>query len=479
MTTKLFAGPSFYVFPGSSKTVPIAITNPEDTEVNYTIEVDYVTNTNRKKWLILDRDSGTLKPKEVQTLYVTASATDMKSDNNYQANLTFFTKDGHKKLDDLSIELYVSCFPYGDNGPHSAVVGKIQDALAPASPNALAPASSTKNTFSLQVSNPHENGRVKWTMSTGGVNWVSLNQSEGILQGGGQTTVDVTTDKSNLQTGTYRTNLRLTITFEPNPENREPSSILFPVKLTVPSKIVSTLKGIAAPKENLKYHGGHLLTAVEIYTIFWGSDWEKGYSNVIKDVNKFFDYILHSPLIDLLKEYSVGNRVIGSGKRIGSKTITSSEPGQMVAGGSREIDDTKIQQALQGWIANGTIPQPNENTLFFVYLPPDVTAVLNGDRSCKDFCGYHEVINKTIFYAVVPFINCEDCKFGQIIDSLTKTSSHELCEAITDPALDGWHEESCDTYEIGDICNHVVQQLNGYTIQAEWSNKANACLIHP
>ena len=350
MTINLSVGPSFNLSPGSSKTLPIAIINPEDTEVTYTIEVTYITDTGGKNWVILDRYSGTLIPNEIQTLFVTANTKSMKL-GNFEAVLNFFTKDGHENLDDLSIELHVSQFTYGDNGPHSAVVSKIQKAL---SPNALAPASGTKNTFSLQVINPQENNWVTWTMSTGGVDWVSVNPSEGKLEGGGQTEVVVTTDRSKLQAGTYRTDLILTITFDPNPENHEPSSVLFPVKLAVPSKIVPTLsseqmtKGIAAPKGNLKYHGGHLLSAVEVFTIFWGIYWEKEHSDVIKGVNDFFDYIVTSPLIDLLCEYSVPDQVIGKGSRTGTVTITSTEPGQIVAGGNREIDDTEVATSATG-----------------------------------------------------------------------------------------------------------------------------------
>lgn len=235
-----------------------------------------------------------------------------------------------------------------------------------------------------------------------------------------------------------------------------------------------------APKAHLTYHHGHLLTAVEVFTIFWGAAWQQQPQNaVIPGVNQFFDFILTSPLIDLLSEYSVPGQAIGPGKRTGTDTITTSEPGHVVAGGGREIDDAEVQQALQGWITNGTIPQPNGNTLYFVYLPPGVTSVLQGVRSCQSFCGYHGVVSNTIFYAVEPFITCAGCTFGEVINSLTKVSSHELCEAITDPDLNGWYDDTPPNNEIGDICNSDVQQLDGYTIQSEWSNKANTCLTHP
>src|SRR5581483_3849300 len=154
---------------------------------------------------------------------------------------------------------------------------------------------------------------------------------------------------------------------------------------------------------------GPLLTAVEVVTIFWGGAWaQPPQSGLIPQLNRFFDFILASSLIDLLGEYSVPGKAIGHGKRIGTSTIITSEPG----GGSGQVSDAQIQQALQGWIASGTIPQTTSNTLYFVYLPPGVTCVLGSDQSCQIFCGYHSHINGTIFYAVEPFITCDGCSFG-------------------------------------------------------------------
>jgi len=36
-----------------------------------------------------------------------------------------------------------------------------------------------------------------------------------------------------------------------------------------------------------------------------------------------------------------------------------------------------------------------------------------------------------------------------------------------------------DGNETGDICNLDVQQLGDYTVQTDWSNQANACLLAP
>src|SRR6266404_3963906 len=64
---------------------------------------------------------------------------------------------------------------------------------------------------------------------------------------------------------------------------------------------------------------------------------------------------------------------------------------------------------------------------------------------------------------------------GSVIASLTSTTSHELCEAITDPIPgQGWYDDN--NGEIGDICAWQTRTLGGYTIQLEWSNQANKCI---
>jgi hypothetical protein len=249
------------------------------------------------------------------------------------------------------------------------------------------------------------------------------------------------------------------------------------VPLLTPQELATPVT--AAPTAHLTYHGGHLLSAVEVFTVFWGAAWQQApQSALITQLHQFFDFFLTSSSLDQLHEYSVAGMTIGYGRRVGTTTITAPEPGNVVAGGGREVTDSQIQQALQGWIQDGTLPHPNGNTLFFVYLPPDVTSLLGGDRSCQVFCGYHNHVGGTIFYAVESYVTCNGCTFGQVLDTQTKISSHELCEAITDPALDAWWDDNGGN-EVGDICNSDVHQLGGFTVQSEWSNKANACVLAP
>ena len=140
------------------------------------------------------------------------------------------------------------------------------------------------------------------------------------------------------------------------------------------------------------------------------------------------------------------------------------------------IVDSDIQQMLSDGISNSTFPQPTPNMLYFVYLPKGTTVTQGGASSCQTFCGYHDTINGQIFYAVMPYPDCAGCTGNlSVFDALTVTSSHELCEAVTDPIPgQGWYDQNKG--EIGDICAWQFKQIGNYTVQMEWSNNANSCV---
>jgi hypothetical protein len=251
----------------------------------------------------------------------------------------------------------------------------------------------------------------------------------------------------------------------PKPETQ--SSPITIVPLYVPEEEM-TLD--ATTPAQLVYNNGPLLTAVQVFTVFWGTAWQQSpASDMVSNINNFFDYILTSPLMDQLAEYSASGQNIGHGSRIGTTTRTTSDPGSSVA-------DSDIQQLLINAIAGNTLPQPGANTLYFVYLPTGVAVTQGGSSSCQSFCGYHDNMNGQIFYAVMPSPDCKGCTGSlAVFNALTSTSSHELCEAITDPVPgQGWYDQN--NGEIGDICAWKTKQVGNYTVQLEWSNSANSCI---
>ena len=251
-----------------------------------------------------------------------------------------------------------------------------------------------------------------------------------------------------------------------NSQGNEPIRV---VPLRPPAGLIGAAAPAAAPAQ-LTYRNGPLLANVEVFTIFWGTAWQQpDQSGLVDQLNGFFDYILSSPLIDQLSEYSVTGYQIGYGSHSGTLNVDSPDL-------QGTVDDTDIQNMLQQQISNGTVPQPDANTLYFIFLPTGVTVTQGGSASCQQFCGYHDDISGNVFYAVMPFPDCSGCTGAMSnFNSLTVTVSHELCEAITDPVPgEGWYDDN--NGEIGDICAWNTKTVGQYTVQQEWSNNANACV---
>jgi hypothetical protein len=226
----------------------------------------------------------------------------------------------------------------------------------------------------------------------------------------------------------------------------------------------------AAALPHLTYRGGPLLTNVEVFAIFWGAGWNDATNALlVQEMNSFFEFILTSALMDQLAEYSVPGKTIEHGSLHGTKTITTSSPG-------KSVTDAAIQQFLQTEISGGSLPEPSTNLLYFVFLQPGTQVKQGTAASCKDFCGNHDATpTGDIFYAVMPFPGCSGCLGGlETLPALTSTTSHELCEAITDPIPgQGWYDDA--NGEIGDICAWKTKQVGSYTVQLEWSNGGNRC----
>jgi hypothetical protein len=258
----------------------------------------------------------------------------------------------------------------------------------------------------------------------------------------------------------------------PDASRRSPQAPIRIVPLRVEDRL--TAPAPAAPPglvPQLTYRGGPLLTAVQVFTFFWGDAWQaQSLADLAQQLNQFFDFVLTSALNDQMGEYSVPGQTIGHGTRIGTATLAAPAPGPSVT-------DTDIRQLIQQEIStNSNVPQQTPTSLYFVFLPPGVSVSLDGGVSCTTFCGYHNEINGEIFYAVMPFPDCAGCAgVATVFDALTSTSSHELCEAITDPVPgQGWYDDN--NGEIGDICAWQTKKVGAYTVQLEWSNQAGRCI---
>jgi hypothetical protein len=237
----------------------------------------------------------------------------------------------------------------------------------------------------------------------------------------------------------------------------------------------------AAAGAKLVYNGGPVIPNVKAYIVEWGPNvWPDG----LATMKKFFQTIPNSPYVDWLSEYNTPTQKIGRGT-FGGVIVDSNPPA------GTTIDDTQIQAELTKLFDAGTLPKPTANTYYQVLFPPGVTVTAEGTSFCVAGpfgipCAYHQSFSyngTNVYYSPQPDYSGQcgtDCGFvpGNSLASLTTAASHEMVEAITDPApWSGWNDPT--NGEIGDICEveSQGQQVNGIYVQTEWSNVQNACIV--
>ena len=266
----------------------------------------------------------------------------------------------------------------------------------------------------------------------------------------------------------------------------------------------------------LTYRGGPLLKAAKIFGVF--VDAGNGYpgtpSNDVTGaaLSAYLNWLATSDVIGELAEYNVGLASYTGSIKVNLSGSTPPPPpppppptscddllnewlqcmgySQVKHKSSLElphriklagtvVQDSDIQKLISDNILAGNLPAPDEETLYACFFPSGVTIQLGQDASCSTFCGYHNnftLSGSNVFYAVLPYPDCAGCLGGlSAMDALTSVTSHEVCEAITDPIPgSGWYDDA--NGEIGDICAWQTRQDNGYIVQLEWSNKANSCI---
>jgi len=272
------------------------------------------------------------------------------------------------------------------------------------------------------------------------------------------------------------------------------------------------LQIFAAPAgAHLNYHGGRVISNVQVVEVVYGSGsfLSQVTGTATPNIPSFYQGILNSAYVDWLTEYNTttvptprSNQTIGRGSFSQRITITPA-----ASRNGTTISDANIQAELSAQIAAGTLPAPshdaagNNNTYYAVFFPHGKTITQGGSNSCQagGFCAYHGTISNAggqgeVYYGVHPDMQagsgCDTgCGNGTPFANQQSVSSHELIEAVTDPEIGlatvigapiAWYDST--NGEIGDICNAQQGTVVGsdnvtYTVQKEFSNSANDCIV--
>jgi hypothetical protein len=239
----------------------------------------------------------------------------------------------------------------------------------------------------------------------------------------------------------------------------------------------------------VQYYGGPVLSNVKVYAVMWGPNVN---TDVASGIGPFYAAAVNSTYMDWLDLYNTKapatdghagtQQDIGRGSFGGTITITPPA--------GDKLDQAAIEGELDRQIDAGVLPKPDANTLYMVHFPQSASIDISWGAACDTWCADHEGYNsKThgyIYYAMMP--EClAGCGGGSAFDSISEAASHELVEAITDPACPLANQPnaypaawlSSDAQEVGDLCAWVGTTLKSgdktYTVQSIWSNATSSC----
>lgn len=235
---------------------------------------------------------------------------------------------------------------------------------------------------------------------------------------------------------------------------------------------------------HLNYYGGPVLSNVKVVPVYWTSG-----VNFQAGIQSFYAGVTNSAYMDWLIEYNTPTQTIGRGTATASVIDPSPPAGTL-------ITDAQIQAEITRLINAGTVAAPDPNTLYMMHFPPGITIKdSGGSLSCVQFCAYHGTYSRNgsyVYYGVLPDLGgacAGGCGGSTQYNNSTSVASHEMIEAVTDAAVGvaatiaaplAWYDQ---TYgEIGDICNGQQGTVLGgdgvtYTVQQEFSNQANNCIV--
>src|SRR5262249_3165701 len=123
------------------------------------------------------------------------------------------------------------------------------------------------------------------------------------------------------------------------------------------------------------------------------------------------------------------------------------------------------------------------NRLYMIFTAPNVDVTQGAQDSLHDFYGYHDFFTgptgAPVYYAVIahPIGNGNYYSLN-VFQTLTKTISHELAEAVTDPGVGGWYDGRTGK-EIGDLADSPqnIGLLNGYVVEGAWSARQRTVVL--
>ena len=244
-----------------------------------------------------------------------------------------------------------------------------------------------------------------------------------------------------------------------------------------PSTVTPPSVSCAQFPGGIEYHGGPVIHKALQKSLWWGPS---GFDpDVQSHVSKFFGRFGKSEEYETITQYGDSRGLIQRTKLSKSHKTDPSVP-------PATVTDADAQAEIIANLVTGKLGKPNEDAIYYLFLPDGVTSIAGGATSCVDYCAYHSYFllnGMMIKYAVVPYPSCSVCQgydqdgLSTAAASMTIFTAHETREAVTDALLDAWWDSSTGE-EADDKCAwQLFIDDDGFQYQKEWSLAANTCVM--
>jgi hypothetical protein len=274
---------------------------------------------------------------------------------------------------------------------------------------------------------------------------------------------------------------------------------------------------------DMTYHGGWVMRTTTTYAIYWvpsgytcGAS-DPSCSSYLKAVNRYLKDLAaasgsDSNTYSVDTQYYDGTGAIAyqstfGGAFLDQDAYPSYNPSTSCVDGADPVclTDSQIQAEIQTVVT--ALGWPDGEASIFVVMTPDsvgeCTTYNDNDCVANTHCADHGEFSgsnsQPVVYAFVPYASTNGCAGnpvnpspnGNAADPTINLISHEMNEAITNPAGGGWYAGD-PTHEIADLCawnfgnplgtapngQSYNEVINGdeYWLQQEWSNDGSHCV---
>src|SRR5262249_43583902 len=179
-----------------------------------------------------------------------------------------------------------------------------------------------------------------------------------------------------------------------------------------------------SPLEGLAYHGGPIISEPRQFSIFAGAGWADAAS---KSREASFSDLL--PAMGPVNRENLERFEV----RMSSWSTASREESLGFVDDST-VSDLNIQAALSDMFEKGSVPGPDPNTIYVLFLAPGIRSTLGQMIGGKHYVAYHNFFHLNdvqVHYVVAPFESPRK--------AARSAAARALIDAIINPSGNGWY----------------------------------------